>query len=248
MPGGSLAATLNGVPKPAAEAARLVECLARAVAEAHRRGIVHGFLKPSNILLDADGHPKVADFGLMCGPVSGNPGYAAPEQVGTSDQVGPATDVYSLGTILYELLTGRRPFQAPIALETITQIMESDPIPPSRIRARFAWAIDAICLKCLAKAPNRRYATAEALADDLRRFRSEAHDLPQRTPLRQRIGKALRRTGAMAALLLVLLAIAVLLVARPREHSKPADPPVKTDRERANERVAAHDFTAARAV
>src|SRR5262249_55652384 len=138
--GGALDRQVDGTPYPPAEAARLVEILARAVQEAHARGVIHRDLKPANVLLTADGTPKIADFGLAkrldedgqgrtrTGDVLGTPSYMAPEQArGHSRAIGPATDVYALGAILYELLTGRPPFRAETAAETVQQVMNQEP-------------------------------------------------------------------------------------------------------------------------
>ncbi len=139
LPGGSLDKQLNGTPMPPANAARLVETIAMAISQAHREGVVHRDLKPANILLDAAGNPKVADFGLAkildsdvgltkSRAIVGSPSYMAPEQAeGSSKQVGAATDVYALGAILYELLTGRPPFHAPTAMETLRRSNRTTP-------------------------------------------------------------------------------------------------------------------------
>ena len=227
LPGGNLGGRLDGTPWQTAEAVRFVESIARAVAVAHRRGIVHRALKPSNVLLDADGHPKVADFGLpelseSCCGIALAPFYLAPEQVeNQSDRIGPATDIYALGAILYELLTGRSPFKAASLPETLAQIKESDPIPPSRFQPGLPRAIETICLKCLEKSPARRYATAEALAEDLERFRVGVPILGRLASLRQRVGKGLRRRpGAVAAFAIGLLAVVLLLVGLSRVNAR----------------------------
>jgi WD40 repeat protein len=180
--GGSLADQLDGRPWKPGNAARLVESLAEAVHHAHLRGIVHRDLKPANILLTADGMPKVTDFGLAkslgaddgltrTNSIIGSPSYMAPEQAGGSVRpVGPATDVYSLGAILYELLTGRPPFRAATVLDTLEQVRSAEPAPPSRIQPGLPIDLETIALKCLEKDPARRYPGAEALAADLRRF------------------------------------------------------------------------------
>src|SRR5262249_22326677 len=146
--GGSLAQQLDGTPVPARQAASLVLALARAVQHAHERGIVHRDLKPANVLLIADGTPKIADFGLakradsdyvhtQTGAILGSPSYMAPEQAaGATEKVGPPTDVYALGVILYELLTGRPPFKGATIIETMEQVREHDPAPPKSLQPR----------------------------------------------------------------------------------------------------------------
>lgn len=180
--GGSLDRTLKGQPQDPAKAAALMETLARAVHAAHQRGIVHRDLKPANVLLAADGTPKIGDFGLAkqldtdsgqthSGAVMGTPSYMSPEQAaGRTREVGPAADVYALGAIFYELLTGRPPFRGASVLDTLEQVKGHEPIAPGRLQPRLPRDLETICLKCLQKEPAKRYASAEALADDLRRF------------------------------------------------------------------------------
>ncbi len=180
--GGSVAARAKDAPLAPRAAAELVREVAQAVAYAHARGVIHRDLKPANILLDAAGRPRVSDFGLAkqvqrdsgmtaTGQVLGTPSYMPPEQAaGRHDATAPAADLYALGAILYRLLTGRPPFQAASVMETLQQVLEREPVPPRQLNAAVPRDLETICLKCLQKDPARRYASAEALADDLRRF------------------------------------------------------------------------------
>jgi serine/threonine protein kinase len=181
-PGGSLDKKLNGTPLPPREAAALVEVLARAMQAAHEKGVVHRDLKPGNVLLGEGGEPKITDFGLAkkleesgqthTGAVMGTPSYMAPEQAeGLSKEVGPAADVYALGAILYECLTSRPPFRGPTAMDTVLQVVSDDPVAPRQLRPRLPHDLETICLTCLHKQPARRYVSAQALAEDLARFR-----------------------------------------------------------------------------
>jgi predicted Ser/Thr protein kinase len=180
--GGSLDRQLQGTPQPPRQAAQLVATLARAMHYAHRHGIVHRDLKPANVLLTADGTPKITDFGLAkrldnpagqtaSGAILGTPSYMAPEQAaGKSRQIGPPADVYALGAILYECLTGRAPFRAATPLDTLLLVVSTDPVPLSRLQPGMPRDLETICLGCLRKEPGQRYASALALADDLERF------------------------------------------------------------------------------
>ncbi|HEV3387297.1 MAG TPA: protein kinase, partial [Gemmata sp.] len=179
--GGNLAQKLAGSPVPPKEAAELSRILARAVAHAHAAGIVHRDLKPQNVLLASDGSPKVTDFGLAkrtgsgsdltaTGAVMGTPSYMSPEQAQGAKDAGPSSDVYSLGAILYECLTGRPPFRAATAFDTILQVVADDPAPPRQLNPQVPPDLETICLKCLQKFPDKRYQSADALVDDLSRW------------------------------------------------------------------------------
>ena len=184
LPGGTLAQKIGGKPQPFDEAARIVETLARAIHVAHEHKVIHRDLKPTNILFAADGTPKIADFGLVkrleddsghtsSGSILGTPSYMAPEQArGESGRVGPAADQYALGAILYELLTGRPPFQGASVLDTLDMVRSREPVPPSQLQPKTPRDLETICLKCLEKDIARRYPDALALAEDLRKFRA----------------------------------------------------------------------------
>jgi WD40 repeat protein len=220
LEGGSLETQISGKPQAPRAAAELVAVLARAIQYAHTRGIVHRDLKPSNVLLTAEGTPKVADFGLAKflqaaegqtseGDVLGTPRYMAPEQTtGAPEGVGPAADVYSLGVILYEMLTGRAPVQAPTPVETLLLVRSQEPVPPSRLQPRVPRDLETICLKCLHKDPRRRYTSAQELADDLERFQGG------KAILARPVGRAEKALlwvfrNPVVALLLALLTLAV---------------------------------------
>lgn len=179
--GETLAQRLADGPLPPREAARILADVSRAIDFAHRHGVLHRDLKPSNVLLDADGQPHVTDFGLAkqtdaasitkTGAVLGTPAYMAPEQAaGARGVVGPASDVYSLGSILYHTLTGRPPFQAASPVDTVLLLLEQDPVPPRVINPKADRDLEMIALRCLQKPPDLRYSSAAALADDLEAF------------------------------------------------------------------------------
>jgi tetratricopeptide (TPR) repeat protein len=209
--GGSLAQKLAGEPQPASAACTWLIVLAEAVQVAHEGGIVHRDLKPSNVLVTLDGTLKIADFGLArrldgggsltaSGVGVGTPSYMAPEQVtGSTGAIGIAADVYALGAILYEMLTGRPPFRAGSALATQLQVLKDEPVPPSRLNPKVPRDLETICAQCLHKDPARRYASAAALAADLRRFQHNEPIAARRTGAFERALKWVRRNPARAA-------------------------------------------------
>jgi serine/threonine-protein kinase len=230
-PGGLLADRLVSGPLPVREAAELVRSLALAVQAAHDQQIVHRDLKPANILFAADGTPRVADFGLarrmdgsvhtQPGAILGTPSYMAPEQArGSAGEVGPHTDVYALGAILYECLTGRPPFLANNPVDTLLCAVTDPPAPPRQLRKEVPPRLEAICLRCLEKLPDRRPASARELADELEAFLQGRRRL---APGRAHRGQWLwqKRNAALAVL---ALAVALFVTVLALQGKRPAAP------------------------
>ena len=221
--GESLQDRLAAGPLAPRVAAEIVQQVADAVEYAHQRGIIHRDLKPGNILLDVDGKPRVTDFGLakhtaddsgltMTGQILGTPAYMPPEQARSQhDQVGPRSDVYSLGAVLYALLTGRPPFQAASRDEIIRQLLHDEPLPPRKLNPSIPADLETIALKCLEKEPARRYSSAQELAADLGRF---LHHEPVSARPISTTARALRwcKRKPLATGLIALATILVLLV------------------------------------
>jgi serine/threonine protein kinase len=220
--GGSLEQSLRTRAWSNHEIASLVKRLADAMHEAHQKGIIHRDLKPANILMTEQGEPKIADFGLAkrsgdltnfrtnTGTLIGTPCYMSPEQAkGQNENIGPKTDLYSLGVILYELLTGRLPFQGESSVETLHKIVHDEAVLPSKIKRHVSRDLETICLKCLAKKPEQRYSTSAALAEDLDRFLDHRPILARRSSILERTARRIQRHPQVASLvaLLVLLAL-----------------------------------------
>jgi WD40 repeat protein len=231
LAGGSLARALGqrpwvvGSPETPRRAAQLVETLARATHHAHQRGVIHRDLTPGNVLLAEDGTPRVTDFGLAkiligdsetlthSGVILGTPSYMAPEQAtGEKGAITTATDVYGLGAILYALLTGRPPFRGDTALQTVQRVVEGEPERPRRVNPHLPRDLETICLKCLQKDPGKRYASAEALGDDLQRFQTDQPILARRTGPVERALRWSRRNPAWAALLAAVTVLGMVIV------------------------------------
>jgi WD40 repeat protein/tetratricopeptide (TPR) repeat protein len=254
--GGTLDSRVQGRPQPVRAAAELLAVLARAMQYAHERGVIHRDLKPANILLSAEasarapsageaegvdlGHwtPKITDFGLakvahweagrtQSGAILGTPRYMSPEQAaGKGKEVGPATDVYALGAILYELLTGRPPFTGDTAYEILQQVLADEPVPPRRLYPKVPRDLETITLKCLQKEPRHRYLRAGELAEDLHRFLSDQPIQARPTGRAELAWRWCRRNPALAAAstlavagMLAVTCVSVLFALSQRRHA-----------------------------
>jgi serine/threonine protein kinase len=229
--GRSLAELVRDHPLPPAQAVRYVQIVAGAIQFAHRQGTLHRDLKPANILIDKADVPRVTDFGLArpldkdtgltaSGAVVGTPSYMPPEQASAaSGQLGPASDVYSLGAVLYELVTGRPPFRAATQLDTLLQVLEAEPAAPRLLNPGLSRDLETVILKCLAKEPGKRYASAQDLAEDLQAVREGRPVKARRPSLPERLGSWVKQQGrtfkisiaAAGVAILVLLAVLLIL-------------------------------------
>lgn len=221
--GTTLAKMLSNGPLASRAAAEMLLPICRAIGDAHRRGVLHRDLKPSNLLIDSDGRTYVTDFGLakrlithspdgsdqeladrhltLTGAILGTPGYMAPEQAaGRRGEIGAATDIYALGAILYAMLTGRPPFQAASAVDTVLMVREQDPLPPRILNSKADADLEMICLKCLQKPADLRYPTADAMADDLQAFLNSEPISARSSQFTQVISLAFRETHHAAVL------------------------------------------------
>ena len=222
LPGGDLSSYRKKWNPSANEAAAFVETLARAIHYAHEHGIVHRDLKPTNILITADGQPKISDFGLVkrldadndqltrTGIIMGTPEYMAPEQAAGKTDIGIGVDIYSLGVILYELLTGSVPLIAPTVMTTVEKVINDDPPSLRKQHVTISRDLETVCLKCLRKESQQRYTSAQELAEDLRRVQEGEPILARRISSGERILKWARRRPALTALLFLVCLLVVV--------------------------------------
>ena len=222
--GGNLAQEIDGRPQPIRKTADVIQVLARAMHHAHEHGIIHRDLKPANVLLTSDGTPKIADFGLAklldgdpdqtrTGTILGSPCYMAPEQAsGRPHEVGPATDVYSLGVVLYEMLAGTTPFRSDSPLDTLQRVLVEPPARPHLRNPRIPVDLETICLKCLEKSPRQRYASALELAEELERFLNHEPIRARPIGVAARLWRWCRRKSSLATALGLAIAATVAAV------------------------------------
>ncbi|HLJ93483.1 MAG TPA: protein kinase [Gemmataceae bacterium] len=247
MDGGSLSQRLRVSPLPPHGAAELVAMLGQAMHTAHEAGVIHRDLKPDNVLLTRWGSCKITDFGLAkqldddsaktkSDVIIGTPSYMAPEQaMGKTREIGPLSDVYALGAILYECLTGRPPFKAATMMETLVQVRTEEPVPPRRLQPKLPRDLETICLKCLEKQPHRRYSSARALADDLKRFLGSEPIRARRVQPWERAAKWMRRRPTAAALIGVLMVIGLALPIAVQQFSAERNKQRQAEQKRLNE-------------
>ncbi len=221
--GSSLAERVKEGPLPIKQAGLLAKKVAEAIGYAHSKGVVHRDLKPANILMDQLGEPRVTDFGLArniqqesgitrAGTVMGTPSYMPPEQAaGKTDEVGPLSDVYSLGAILYCLITGRPPFLAASVMDTLMQVLEKEPAAPSLLNPLVPRDIETICLKCLQKDPSRRYQSAGELAADLGRWLNGEPILARAVGRTERVWRWGKRNPSLALACSIACCLAIAL-------------------------------------
>jgi WD40 repeat protein/tRNA A-37 threonylcarbamoyl transferase component Bud32/tetratricopeptide (TPR) repeat protein len=251
--GESLGERVASGPLAPKEAARMVRIVALAIQYAHDQGVIHRDLKPANVLVDRGGAVRVTDFGLAkrtktdsgltaTGEVMGTPSYMPPEQAtGQGGQVGPAADIYSLGALLYCLITGRPPFQAASVTDTLLQVINQEPVPPRRLNAAIDRDLDTICLKCLEKEPRNRYESARMVADELGRFLAGEPIAARPVNAPARAWRWCKRKPGLAVLggistwLLLLVSFATLFGLRQQELRKHADLTVAATRQIANQ-------------
>jgi serine/threonine-protein kinase len=221
--GGTLRSVARGAKADLRNVARLMATVAHTIHYAHRHGVLHRDIKPRNILIDQEGQPHVTDFGLaknlsgssgqtLSGAILGTPGYMSPEQAASRKDLTTATDIYSVGAVLYDLMTGRPPFLEPSPLDTLVKVLEQEPVPPRRLNPRADRDLETICLTCLNKDPRKRYASAEALGRDLDHFLAGEPIRARRASAMERAGKWIRRRP-FAAALVVLAGTGALLLA-----------------------------------
>ena len=256
--GQSLSQRLADGPLPARKAAELISRVSEAIEYAHQHGVIHRDLKPANILLDPNGNPRVTDFGLAkkvqgdsgltgSGQIMGTPSYMPPEQAGGKrGEVGPAADVYAMGATLYALVTGRPPFQAATAMDTVIQVISDEPIPPRRLNASIPRDLETICLKCLEKEPGKRYVSASDLAADLGRYLAGEPIVARPVGRLEKLAKWAHRHPAIAGLSAAVMVIGLVGLAGIIWQWRQAvdariDAQKQTGIARANERVARYE-------